>query len=125
MSSGTRMPKYNDCYDSMIQMKMRVLTQNGHCLTWKGKLCERLHSSGIAPCRKQATATQGERIVPCYLITKSPGYAWIMVTYTNHALIQLCQETTGYLTTQKQTDAMKLKAKKKKKVIGQSKETNF
>lgn len=26
MLSGTRKPKYNDCHDSTIQMKMRILT---------------------------------------------------------------------------------------------------
>lgn len=63
MFDGTCKPKYNDHYDTKTQIKMRILTPDGHLLSQKGKLCERLHSSGAGstPNEKQATATQRER----------------------------------------------------------------
>lgn len=61
MFDGTCKPKYNDCHFRKIQTKMRILTPDRHFLSQKGKLCEKLHSNGITPGEKQATATQTER----------------------------------------------------------------
>lgn len=115
MLSGTRKPKYNDCHDSTIQMKMRVLTPIDIVYLGKKNYVKGCILVGSLLAENKPRQL-GERMVPCYPITNSPGYAWIMVIYTNHALVQLCQEITGYLTTQKQT-VMRGSSKPKKREL--------